>query len=295
MSTPPTIGHLLGDWSLDPALSAALALSGALYALGVIRLRGRARGAWPVWRTICFGAGLCTIAIALQSGVDQIGDRELLSVHTAQHMLLALLAPALLLCGAPVRLALAAGTRPLRTMLAAALSSRTVAALTRPLVGCLLFACVMLATHLRVVFKGALDDPALHALEHAAYFWAGILLLAPLIAADPLAHPPRPLARFCWLMAAMTAMAAPGAVLTFATGVSYPFYLAPARALGRSALSDEHLAGTIMWVGGGIAMFVLALVLSFVAMLEEERRQRRREQYLPESAQSGWNAGALGG
>jgi cytochrome c oxidase assembly factor CtaG len=295
MSTQPTLGHLLGDWSFDPVLSAVLALSGALYAFGAVRVRRLGHGGWPYRRAACFMAGLLTIAVALESGVDRIGDQALLSVHTAQHMLLALLAPALLLCAAPVRLALAAGTRPLRATLAAALSSRGIRLLTRPLAGCLLFAAVMLATHLRVVFEAALEHPTLHALEHAAYFWSGILLLAPLIAADPLAHRPGGLARFCWLMAAMTAMAVPGALLTFAEGVSYPFYLAPAHALGRSALADEHLAGAIMWVGGGVAMFALALVLAFAAMLEEERRQRRREQYLPVPVETGWSAGTVRG
>jgi putative membrane protein len=291
----PSLVHLLGDWSFDPALSAALVLAGGLYALGAVRLRRRSRGRWPAWRAICFAAGLLTVATALQSGVDEIGDRELLSVHTAQHMLLALLAPALLLCGAPVRLALAAGTRPLRTALAALLSSRPVSILTQPLAGCLLFAAVMLATHSRFLFEAALDHPAPHALEHAAYFWSGILLLAPLIAADPLPHRPGALARFCWLMGAMTAMAIPGALLSFAESVSYPFYLGPARALGRSALADEHLAGVIMWVGGGVAMFALALTLAFAAMLEEERRQRRRERYQPEPSEVSWRAGTARG
>jgi cytochrome c oxidase assembly factor CtaG len=276
----PSFSHLLGGWSVDPVLTAALVLAAGAYALGVVRLRRGRRARWPAWRASCFAAGLATVAIALESGVDRIGDRELLSVHTAQHMLLALLAPTLLLLGAPVRLALASGTRSSRAPLAAMLASRPVRILSRPLTGFLLFATVMLGTHERAVFEAALEHPALHALEHAAYFWSGLLLLAPLIAADPLAHPPGALARFCWLMAAMTAMAVPGALLTFATGVSYPFYIAPARALGRSALGDEHIAGAIMWVGGGVAMFALAIVLTFAAMLEEERRQRRRERYL---------------
>ncbi|HEX3433332.1 MAG TPA: cytochrome c oxidase assembly protein [Solirubrobacteraceae bacterium] len=295
MSVQPSLGHLLGDWRWDPALSAVLVLAGGLYALGVIRLIRRSRSAWPYRRVICFAAGLLTIAIALQSGVDEIGDQELLSVHTAQHMLLVLLAPVLLLCGAPVRLALAAATRSTRKVLVAVLSTRLVGVLTRPLTGCVLFAAVMLATHSRLFFEAALDHPALHALEHAAYFWSGIVLLAPLIAADPLAHRPGPLARFGWLMAAMTAMAIPGALLTFADGVSYPFYLGPARALGRSALADEHLAGAIMWVGGGIAMFALAIALTFAAMLEEERRQLRRERYEPDSSEIAWRPGTARG
>jgi putative membrane protein len=278
----PSFDHLLARWSLDPALTATLALAAALYALGVAHVRRRrsdAHGGWPAWRAASFAAGLATLAVALESGVDRIGDRELLSVHTAQHMLLALLAPALLLYGAPVRLALAAGSRRMRRLIAASLCSAPMRLLSRPSVGCALFAAVMLLGHLRAVFEPALEDPTLHAVEHAAYFWSGALLLAPLIAADPLPHPPGALARFCCLMGAMSAMAIPGALLTFAERVSYPFYLAPARALGRSALADEHLAGAIMWVGGGIAMFALALWAAFDAMRKEERRQRLRERY----------------
>jgi cytochrome c oxidase assembly factor CtaG len=279
----PTLQNLLGRWTLEPAVLAALLAAGALYAWGLARVRAQARaaarGRWPLWRAASFTAGLLTLAVALLSGVDRISD-ELLSVHIAQHMLLALLAPVLLLCGAPVRLALAAGSRSSRAALGALLASRPIRTLTHPAAGLVLFASVELATHLTGLYQLALEDETLHAFEHAAYFWSGLLLFAPLIAADPLPHPPAPLARFSWMMGAMTAMAVPGAVLTFSESVRYPFYLAPARALGRSALADQHLAGAIMWVGSGLAMFALALGVTLSAMLAEERRQRRRELHL---------------
>ncbi len=53
------------------------------------------------------------VATALLSGVDGYAD-ALLSVHMAQHMLLLMVAPVLLACGAPVRLALAASPRRAR-------------------------------------------------------------------------------------------------------------------------------------------------------------------------------------
>lgn len=295
MSVQPSLGHLLGDWSFDPALTTALTSAAGLYALGAIRVGRRTSKRWPRRRSACFLAGLATVAIALQSGIEDVGERELLSVHTAQHVLLALLAPALLVAGAPVRLAFAAGGRGLRAILAAALSSRCVEILTRPLTGCSLFAAAMLVTYSRPVFEAALAHPALHALEHAAYLSSGVLLLAPLIPGEPLPRRPGPLWRFCLLMAAMTAMAIPGALLTFSARVSYPAYLAPARSLGRSALGDEHLAGAIMWVGGGVATFALAIALGFAAMLEEERRQRRRERYEPEPPELPWRAGTARG
>ncbi|HEY2570848.1 MAG TPA: cytochrome c oxidase assembly protein [Solirubrobacteraceae bacterium] len=270
----PTLARLLGSWSWDPALLGALAAAALLYLLGV---RRRQRG-WPALRTCSFMAGLLALALALMSGIDRHAE-QLLSVHMVQHLLLAVVSPALLLCGAPVRLALASSPPRARAALAAALSSRAFRALAPPAVGLLAFASVMLATHLTGVFELALQDPVVHTFEHAAYFWSGVLLLAPLIAADPLPHPPGALARFCWLMGAMTVMAVPGALLTFATRVRYPFYLAPAHALGRSALADEQLAGVVMWVGGGVAMFVLALSVAMSAMLAEERRQQRRDTY----------------
>ncbi len=278
-AVPPSFSHLLGSWQIDPTFLTALSVAAALYAWGTLRLRGR----WPLWRALSFLGGLLTLAVALLSGVDRLSE-ELLSVHMVQHLLLALLAPALLVCGAPVRLALAAGSHSVRTALGALFERRLVRTLTRPVVGCTLFVGVMLATHLTGLFELALENQTVHAFEHAAYFWSGVLLLAPLIAADPLPHAPGPLARFCWLMGAMSAMAVPGALLTFSAGVRYPFYLAPARALGRSALADQHLAGAIMWIGGGVAMFALALAVTMGAMLAEERRQRRRELHIDRQA-----------
>jgi putative membrane protein len=279
----PTLARLLGSWTADPVAAPLLLAAAVLYGAGVTGLRRRGGRAWPLARAASFAAGLLAIALALMSGIDELSD-ELLSVHMAQHLLLALLAPGLLLYGAPVRLALAAGSPGLRAALARVLSCRAIRALVHPAAGCALFACVVLGWHLTGLFEAALRHPAVHVLEHGAYFWAGVLLLAPLIAADPLPHRPGAVGRFCWMMAAMTAMAVPGVLLAFGPAVRYPFYLAPARALGRSALADQHVAGAIMWVGGGVTMFALSLAVTGSALFAEERRQRRRELYAPAPA-----------
>ncbi len=277
----PTLARLLGSWSADPGLIALLALTASAYLFGV----RRARRGWRVRRTTSFLVGLLVLALALMSGIDRYAD-ELLSVHMTQHLLLILVAPALLLWGAPVRLALAASPSRVRAMPASVLSSPAARALSRPLVGFVVFSVVVLTTHLTGMFESALEHPLVHTFEHASYFWAGVLLLAPLIAADPLPHRSGPLARFSWLMGAMVVMAIPGALLTFSASVRYAFYLKPARELGRSALADQQLAGAIMWVGGGIVMFALALGVTMSAMLAEERRQQRRELHVGDSEQA---------
>jgi putative membrane protein len=275
----PTLARMLGSWQLDPGVLVVCATAAALYGWGVVRVWKDTRGHWPPWRVASFMAGLLVLICALLSGIDPYSD-ELLSIHVVQHLLLILLAPVLLLWGAPVRLALSACTPAGRRSIGALLRRRWVRVLTRPACGFALLSIVVLATHLTGLYEVALRDQAVHDLEHAAYFWSGIVFLLPLLASDPLPHPPSAIARFSWLMAVMTVMFIPAALFMFDERVRYPFYLAPARALHSSALADQHAAGIVMAVAGGIAMAALAIVVAMEAMVREERRQQRRDAYL---------------
>jgi putative membrane protein len=275
----PTLARMLGSWQLDPVVLVVCAAAAALYGWGAVRAWRSARGHWPLWRVASFMAGLLVLMCALLSGIDPYSD-ELLSIHVVQHLLLILLAPVLLLWGAPVRLALSASPPAGRRAIGAVLRRRWVRVLTRPACGFALLAIVVLVTHLTGLYEVALRDQTVHAFEHAAYFWSGIVFLLPLLAADPLPHPPSAIARFSWLMAAMTVMFIPAALFMFDEHVRYPFYLAPARALHTSALADQHAAGIAMAVGGGLAMATLGIVVTMEAMIREERRQRRRDTYL---------------
>ena len=270
----PTAGSLLGAWTFDGLTVTALAVPAALYLVGALRLRGR----WPRVRTCSFMAGVLVLALALLSGIDAYADR-LLSVHMVQHLLLMLVAPALLVWAAPLRMLLIARPPAARRVARRLGRSRTLRVLMSPSVGLIVFAVAVLGSHLSGLFELALRDRTVHLLEHCLYVAAGLLLLAPLIGADPLPRRIGPIARLCWMLGAMVVMAVPGALLTFDPSVRYRFYVAPARALGVSALSDEHIAGVIMWVGGGAVMLTIALVIAMRAMVAEERRQRRRERY----------------
>lgn len=265
-----SLARLFSRWSLAPTLTVALALVAALYLLAAVRVRG------SPWRACSFAAGLACVATALLSGIDGNAER-FLSVHMYQHMLLLVGAPVFFVLAAPLRLALAALPPCGRRALAQVLHGRVTRALSRPPVGLATFAAVVLGTHLSGFYELALREPPLHELEHAAYLFAGLVLLAPLIAADPLPRPPAALARFGWLMAAMVATSVPGALLSFSRSLRYPSYAAFSSP--HAALADQQLAGAVMWVGGGIALFALALYVVLDALLAEERRQRRRELY----------------
>ena len=103
---------VLSQWRIEPFTTALLLAAGSLYARGrrarAARLRRVAGG-----RTAAFAAGLATLVAALCSPVDAYADVSF-TVHMAQHLLLTLLAPPLLALGAPITLALRAGSPAVR-------------------------------------------------------------------------------------------------------------------------------------------------------------------------------------
>src|ERR1051325_2079388 len=95
--------HVLSWWSWEPWTVALLVLSGALYAIGIVRLwrsagvgRGIAR-----WQVASFGLATASLILALLSPIDAVSE-ILFSVHMVQHELLMLVAAPLLVFGRPL-------------------------------------------------------------------------------------------------------------------------------------------------------------------------------------------------
>jgi putative membrane protein len=74
-------------------------------------------------------------------------------------------------------------------------------------------------------------------------------------------------------------MALVGVVLLTVDHPMYAPYADAARTLGGSALADQQLAGTIMWVGGKLVLVAAVLAIGWSALVGEERRQVARERY----------------
>jgi putative membrane protein len=251
--------ELLTQWTPGAPL-ATLVAAAAAYAIGVRRARR-----WPARRTVAFFAGLAVLAVALLSGVDAWADR-LQSVHMVQHTLLLLVAPLLLCAGAPATLAL----RTLRSRRRLAAVLRRVPA--HPAVGLPVLAATMLVVHLTPLYEAR---GVLHEAEHVWLVTAGLLFWVPLVGVDP---GPRTGAagRIGVLLAAMAPMGALSAVLLTAPPRSAQ-YAASAAAAGVDPAADQRAAAVVMWVGGGLVITVAVLVLTGLALWQEEARMRRRE------------------
>ena len=114
---------------------------------------------WPGWRVI---------GVALFSFVD-VYATSLFSVHMVQHLLLAMVGAPLLLLGAPITLLLRVASPETRQRrILPVLHSRPVRVISHPVVGWLVLAVVLWASHFSPIFGAALDDPGVHALRARA-------------------------------------------------------------------------------------------------------------------------------
>lgn len=249
------------DWSSDGPVGATflvlvLALA-VLYLLAAEQGRRRDRRGrrWPPGRTACFLAGLIVLVVDLYSGIGTEADVRL-SVHMLEHMIMWLVAAPLLAAGAPVRLALYALPREGRRALGRCLRSRPVSLLTGPAGSVGLFSAVLLVAHLPAVYGLALSNDYVHELEHGLFLLTSLLVWAPLLGVDPLPHRPTPRGQLACMVACMVPMAVVAAWLSSAPSPVYGHY---AGLLGPSALHDQRVAATIMWVAGLPAFAVPAL------------------------------------
>jgi putative membrane protein len=213
---------------------------------------------WPAWRTAAFLGGLASLAVALVA-LDAGADRTL-SAHMVQHLVIVYAAAPLLVLGSPIALALRAAGRPARRLLRARL-------LAHPLVAWSALPAAMAATHFTGLYDLALRHPLVHIGEHVLYLAAAALFWRPVIGADPVPHRPGVAGRVLYLMLAAGPLALAGVAMQAST---HPWYEAYA---GPGALADQHDAGAIMWVGGGLALAAATMAVAWSALLREHQRQ----------------------
>jgi cytochrome c oxidase assembly factor CtaG len=260
-------------WSIEPPL-AYVALAALLYGLGG---RGRAAAPREPLRTAAFTSGLATIVLALDSPIDGSADR-LFWVHMFQHVLLLTVAPPLILLGRPWPRMWRALPLRWRAMLGKTLAGARFTAplrrLARPWPAWLLFNATIVVWHVPGAYDATLTSGSLHLLEHAMFFFAGLLFWARVIDPGPLR--PRlhwPL-RVAYVVGAMVVGWGLAIAIVLAPDPLYPHYAELAqRPGGISALTDQQIAAGIMWVPGSLA-YGVAMLIGFYRWLEPDSGKR---------------------
>ena len=252
-------------WSLDPSL-VYVALAAVLYLLGS---RGRYRPQ-PLQAAAFFGS-LLTIVLALDSPIDYYAD-QLFWVHMLQHVLLLTVAPPLFLLGRPWprmwrALPLGPRTQVAKTVAHASWTS-PIRALARPIPAWILFNATILAWHIPGAYDLTLRYGSVHVLEHAMFFFTGLLFWARVIDPGPLRPKLVWPVRIAYAAGAMVVGWALAITLVVVPHPIYGYYAALAsRPGGISALSDQQIAAGIMWVPGSIA-YTITFLIGFYRWLE---------------------------
>jgi putative membrane protein len=290
---PSGLGSILSYWPFEPAVLIGVELAAALYIAGGVA--HPARRAVGRWRSVAFWSGLAVILLALQSPIEIVA-RQLFWVHMIQHLLLlAVAAPLLALASPWTRM-----WRPLplawRRSIAKPLFRdprlHAVRAayrfLSRPSVIWFLAASNLWLWHLPALYDLTLRNHLVHHLEHALFLGLGLAFWAHVIDQVPFHARLTSLARAAYVFAAMVASWGLAAILSFATAPFYAYSLLASRPGGISALTDQQLAGGMMWVPGAIPYSIAFIALLFQWLADEDARGHR----MPVEIDAG---GAIGG
>jgi putative membrane protein len=278
----------LRDASPAPAAAVLLVVVAIGYGVGVRRLARRGRP-WPRSRTVAFGLGLASLAVASQSGIAAASD-SWYSAHVVEHLLIGMVGPLLLALGAPVTLVVQAGSRRAQLAVLELLRLPVLRVVRRPLPVLVLFTVTLAAMNMPAVVEAARAHVWLHDLLHLHALVVGLAFAMLVTGADPEAWrvgaPVRVGVSFVTIPAhAFVAMA----VLAAGVGLSDAAVLGAAR-----AAHDQSLGASFLWIGGDLIGLVVTLMAALAWARAEHRAGARNDRRLDEAAASQRAAAAVG-
>jgi putative membrane protein len=241
----PQPGHLA--WNADPLLAAVLLICAAAYCFSIRTALLSQR------RQFYFWAGWTIGALALISPLCNLGV-ALFSARAAQHVLLTTLAAPLLVLGSIGGMADRTALRPgaKREGLTLALSA-------------LVFAAVMWAWHLPVLYDATFNSTVVYWAMHATMLSSAVLLWSATLQ--------RGGQRLFWslstILVTMLQMSLLGALITFAAKPLYVVHASTTWPWGLSPLEDQQLGGLLMWVIGGVLVMAWAVLVFAQYLLRE--------------------------
>jgi putative membrane protein len=262
-----TIQNAFDSWTPPVLTIATLLIIAAIYARGFRRLHRQMPDRFPTWRLAMFTAGIASLFIAIASPLEELDDL-LLQIHMTQHLLLMIVAPPLLLAGAPA-IALVRGLPPrvakaiVGPILRSDVVRRLFTWLTEPLVCWIAFVAATWGWHLPATFQLALRSDGWHVVEHACFFTTALMFWYPVVQPWPSAARWPRWAMLPYLLLADGQNTVLAALFMFSDRLIYPFYASAPHIAGFTPLGDQVVAGAIMWVPGSIFYLVPATLIMF--------------------------------
>jgi putative membrane protein len=249
---------LLTSWTFAPLQLAPIALVAIAYAVRARTLARRGQRV-PGWRIALFSLGILLLVVAVASPIAEVAEEELFSFHMVQHLLLGDLAPLCLLAGL---------TGPLLRPLLALPGVMRLRVLANPFVALPIWAANLALWHLPAFYEAAVESSAIHALQHTAFFTAGVVLWLPVLETLPAPEWFGTGAKLGYIVGVRLVGTLMGNVFVWGGGPFYDVYETGDDYLGLSPAADQSLAGSIMMLEGSLVTIV-AIAWLFLRMAQE--------------------------
>ena len=246
------------EWSFEPAAVIPLALLLLVFLIGRARLQRRSNVQRP--GASLFLAGWGVLAFALISPLHEAGEQSF-TMHMIEHELIMLVAT-LLLVESDAGGILAWGLpRPLRRAFAGGWTSPLQSLwkqVTEPVTATVIQGVALWVWHAPALFNLALGSDWWHAAQHLSFVLASIVFWSAML------NPRRGsylLSAACLFLTSLVEGAL-GALMTFSASPWYAAYAAMGvTGIGVDPVTDQQLAGLVMWVPGGLLHAGAAVLL----------------------------------
>ncbi|MGN6129587.1 MAG: cytochrome c oxidase assembly protein [Nocardioidaceae bacterium] len=259
----PTWSNVLFATPPHPTWLIVCAVAALAYVAAVYRLHRRG-DRWPLSRTVLWLSGLATIYLVAGNGFARYA-MVLFSAHMAQHMMLNMYTPILLVLGAPVTLALralpAAGRgAAVRRTLVRILHSRVLAFLSSMPVAIFLFLVSLFGLYFTPLFSLLMSSEWGHVGMQVHFLITGYLFFWTIIGPDPGPRRPPPLARLVVILPVGAMHALFAVTVAFTHHIFGEPFISAVQPAWSSLRGDQAL-------GGGIAGGLAELPMGSVAVV----------------------------
>jgi cytochrome c oxidase assembly factor CtaG len=266
----PNVAAFLSSWPTAPWTIGGSVLTVIIYWRGWRALARRGGAQFGAAQLGAFVAGNVALLLVVCSPLEPFAGL-LLSVHMAQHLLLMFVAPPLVCLAAP-QLPLMHGLPApvLEYWIMPIVQWRAfrgaLRVLMHPAVAWSVATVVLWVWHVPWLYELALESDFWHRVEHACFFASALLFWWPVVQPYPSQAVWPRVAMLPYLFLAAMPATVVCAFLTFADHVLYPRYEAVPRVFGLSALTDQAVAGAMMWVAGLVAYLIPLVYLGFTLL-----------------------------
>jgi putative membrane protein len=236
-------------WTLSPSVTGPLLLTAGLYVVGAARLWRRSElGRAQLRRDgLVFAAGWFVLAASVVSPLHEAGERSF-TMHMIEHELIMLVAALLLVAARPAAAMLWALPQSLRRTFAGGTQNPLWRFLTDPIVATVLQAIAMWAWHAPALFDRALGHEGWHIAQHLSFLITALLFWWAMLHG----RAGYGVSALC-LFATSLVGGLLGALMAFSRSPWYAGYAAMGMTpYGLTPAEDQHLAGLLMWIPGGL-------------------------------------------